>query len=901
MKRKISLVLAAALVTGSLPLSVQAATFRDLQETPWAASAITSAVDKKLLSGYADGTFRGNRNVTKTECMTMLYNVVVNANFLQKMQTDNISVLYGAIEAAHIPDWASTPVLYGLGTGILELPDVMRFYENGSAKEATREEVAIMFGKALESKYDTLHQKSADFIDRLEISHKGMPYVNLLARLGIVSGDQHKRFQPKKPITRAEMAVMVNKTYALLADEQANQGEITEIVNHNGDYYDLTIHMDNGETLKFAAMNDNTGIYNKDGSREISLSQFAKGDRVSLVYEGGYLKSIYLLSQESSPQSRFDVTGYTISLKDRQLTLANENTGETQKYTIDSNVICYLDGKKTTYAKLEELTEENYNQYIYTGLMLDSETVKEGRENVQKTKVKEVYMTVSDTYTSNGQVESVTENKVTFKEKEGLRKTVYYQNNCAFYLGEEKENIANIIKIADTETLYVKVYMDKAQKATKVVFSADSFTQEKKEKTKMGTLIEFSDRRMSVLFGGEKITYSFKSDHPLDNIFFYTWDSDSREWVESSFKQAEKVYDNTNDDVYCRVHFNDGGKLSAVYVSENRSVFKESSGAEETRKGTVVSIEDGILKFKASSQPYKMLNQYNVKKKIKIDGTEKEIIRNELNILGAVTSSSVVLQKMANSPDTILYAEIVADEDHVVQRVKEAYLTYAKGKLVEYDAGSDPHMIIETSDGAQIDLKVMRNPATGSNDYTWEDIATTNYIGEVLELGFNSNGEVSKITAVNGTPLGSGKRVEGMAAGATGGLKLEGDNNVYDWTSSVTIRSKSFDYEHLYTLKDLINDPDVRLHIHANLSDTDRVEVVNATVKSAKGKLDEYSHSKHTIRFITNAGNTFTLNTIPSPINNASKGDLEKLTEEWQGKNVSLEFNSDGLVTTINP
>ena len=894
MKRKISLALATVLAAGSIPFSVQAAAFRDLQETPWAIPAITEAVEKNLISGYKDQTFRGKQNVTKAECMTMLYNVLTSANFFKKMENGNIGGFYGVMDAAHIPEWARTGVLYGLSTGILGVSDAMGFYEDGKAKEATREDVAIMFGRALEDKYDIMQRADMPFTDSWEISDVGMPYVKLLSRLGIVSGDEFKRFRPKKPITRAEMAVMINKTYDLLADKTANQGKITEIVNHNGDFYDLTILMDNGETLKFTAMNDRTKIFNQDGSREISLSRFSKGDRVSLVYDNTLLQSIYLLSEEASEQSRYDVTGYAVSLQDKVLHLTNENTGQDQKYILNSDTIYYLDGKKTNYLEMQKLVEEHYNAYIYTGLMLDSEIEKEGRENVQKTRVREVYMTVADTFTTNGQLKSVTDQRVTFTDPSYVTKTVYYQKDCVFYLGDEKADIADIKKLSDTETLYVKVYMDTAEKATKVLFSADSFENKVQQKQNTFEIVEFSNRRITLLSGGEKTTYSFGSDNPLENISFYIWDDSSRKWLDSSFKEAEKVYDNSADDVYCRIQLNRGGKLSAIYVSEKRNAWKENAGDNETRKGTVASIQDGIMKFKASSQPYKMLNAYNV---VDRDGNKK----NELNILSAITSSSVVLKKMANSPDVTLYAEIVADQDHVVQSVKEAYLTYAKGKLVEYEpTGNDRHITIETSDGAELKLQVVSQPATGSADYTWEDVATTNFIGETVELGFNSNGQVSKITAVAGLPLGPGKRVEGMAVGAKHGLKLEGDSKVYDWTSDVHIRSKSFDYELLYSLKDMIEDPSVRLYIHAKLSDTERVESVNVTVKAAKGKLDEYKHKDHTIRIITEAGNTFTFHTVPSPANRVSKDDLEKLTETWQGKDITLEFNADGLVSAIS-
>jgi len=49
-----------------------------------------------------------------------------------------------------------------------------------------------------------------------------------LKRLGIVSGDNNA-FKPKEPINRAEMAVMLNKTYEVLTQGIGSTGEITQV------------------------------------------------------------------------------------------------------------------------------------------------------------------------------------------------------------------------------------------------------------------------------------------------------------------------------------------------------------------------------------------------------------------------------------------------------------------------------------------------------------------------------------------------------------------------------------------------------------------------------------------------------------------------------------------------
>ena len=76
MKRKMAMALAAVLVAGSLPVTASAATFTDINEVSWASSTIQAVSDKGLINGYEDGTFRAKNNVTYSEAMVMIYNLM---------------------------------------------------------------------------------------------------------------------------------------------------------------------------------------------------------------------------------------------------------------------------------------------------------------------------------------------------------------------------------------------------------------------------------------------------------------------------------------------------------------------------------------------------------------------------------------------------------------------------------------------------------------------------------------------------------------------------------------------------------------------------------------------------------------------------------------------------------
>ncbi|MBM6829157.1 S-layer homology domain-containing protein [Anaerotignum lactatifermentans] len=902
MKRKLSLALAVILAAGTMPATAMAATFKDINELPWASSSITAAADRNLISGYEDGTFRAKNNVTYTECMVMLYNVLSKTNSLQTMDTSAMAGYYSTFSSMGIPTWAQASVIYGLSTNVLYLSDLTKFYDDGVARAATREDVAIFFGRALETKYDLLKTPTVIYNDQWKISDTGASYIDLLSRLGIFSGDDNKNFNPDAPITRGEMAVVMNKTYELLdGNNTGNQGEITKLVNNSGDYYELTIQMDNGEERKFIAMNDRTKVYNKDGSAEISLSRFSKGDRVSIVYTETSLDAIYLLDEEANSQTKYDITGYIMRLENSLLRLENENTGERQDYTVGGSCIYYLDGKKVSRSEFTSAVENNSDKYLYAGLMISTKTVKHEKVgNVEETTVDEIYLTISDTYTAYGEVTTIGDSYVSFQSEGGASRTFNFANNCQFYLGEEKSTIKELKEFAETGTIYVKITADLDEKVTKVVLSEDTFNENLKQTGTTYRLEGLSEKRMTVTSGGKTTEYTFGSSNPLENITFYTWDSDNKDWNDVKFASAQDYYEDKcydaekkkDETVYCRIYFNSGGKINEIYISDKSSAWTDSDMDTTERKGTVASLINGVLKFKTSSTEYTMLSRYNVENS---DGS----VENELNITSAITSSLTVFEKMANSPDVTLYAEIKADADKKVTEVKEAYLTYAKGTIVEYEPDKsmdERYITIETSDGAQLKLHVVARPKTGSDDYTYEDIASTGYVGSTVELEFNNSGYVSKITVDESTVQGAGKRISGVAVSADNGLKLKGDDTVYDWMSSVIITSSSFDSDQLYRLKEMIEDKDVDVYIKAKLTEKSRVEEVEVTIQGAEGILKEYDDSDHTVRIQTADGNTFTFNVLRKPTCDISGVTLEDLDEDWNGKEIKLVFDDDGYV-----
>ena len=887
MKRKMAMALAAVLVAGSLPVTASAATFTDINEVSWASSTIQAVSDKGLINGYEDGTFRAKNNVTYSEAMVMVYNLMSKTGNLKASATNTLSIYQSVLNTYKIPTWSQSTVAYGLSAQILMAADLPKFTTNGVSNPATRQDVAVMFGRALSEKYDIYAGTGVNYNDVWRISDEAMPYVDLLTRLGIVTGDDSGNFNPTANITRAEMAVMMNKTYDLLSNELANTGEITEIVNHDGDYYDVDVKMDNGERNRLTLSDDNISVYNKDGSRELPISSLSKGDKISLVFDGLVITKIYLLDEEASAQEKYDAVGYIYSLKDGYLNLESENTGETTKYKINTNCTYYLDGKKTTESAIKDVIDDNSDRYVYAGLYTETKNEKVDGERQDVLYANAVYVTVKDEYTQTGEVTDFTSTTVSYKASgSNARKSADFASDCEFYIGDKKSSAKNLEEMAESGTVYVKVTVNSKGKATKVVMTEDKFTDNTASSTY--TVKGFNKDRIIVSRGGTSTTYEFGS---TSDITYYIWEKGATKWSEVSFRGAESFYDEDDledgqkpyNTMYARMNFDKSGKITAIYMVKDGDRENAFGEAEETeRKGTVEYIKDGKLKFKTSSTEYTLQSKYD---------------EDSLEIGGAPTSSLTVLTRMANCDDVTLYAEIKADGNNKITDI-EARLTAAEGKMIEYngkdtsDSDKKNTLTLETPDGSQFKLKTVSNPKTDSDDYDAEDLQTTGYRGSSVKLEFNNDGEISKIIVTDSKYNSGTKRVKGTAS--VDGSKIKIDGKSYSWDSKTYITSSSFTYSTKDMFERMLQDKDIEVYVEATISDSNKVERINARVESAEGEFVEYDSGSVVIETDSRkwSFNTVSKNTL---LKNCGLDD-EKDFEKKEGKNVTLEFNSDGLV-----
>lgn len=159
----------------------------------WAAAHINKMVEIGAISGYADGTFKPNNNITRAEFATALVKAL------------GLEVKSGKVFADTENHWAKDYISTAYANGILSGYDETTF---GTNDFITREQMAVMVVKAASLENTTVQNKFAD--DR-DISSWAKEAVNTAGNNGIINGYPDNTFKPQNNATRAEAVTAIVK------------------------------------------------------------------------------------------------------------------------------------------------------------------------------------------------------------------------------------------------------------------------------------------------------------------------------------------------------------------------------------------------------------------------------------------------------------------------------------------------------------------------------------------------------------------------------------------------------------------------------------------------------------------------------------------------------------------
>ena len=597
MKKSILAVAAAAAMAissvGTVP-AYAASVFADINNLPWsgAATYIEEAYNQGLMAGYNENGklyCKAKNNVTYNEAVQLMYSIMSKYKGTT-VSSSVVSKWTNTMAANNIPSWAYNAVAYALENSILSKNDLRIFMANASTQNnARREDVAVIFGKALATVYSLSSNPTISYGDSSSVSTTSVPYLELLNRLNIMVGDSNNKFNPKAAINRAEMAVLVSKTYNTLkgnGSSTTNPGQTGQVVQYSGTIksktstaggYSISVSgKTNGVSITYTfTTNSATSVIS--GSSTTTVDKLKTGDSIVAVCNGSVASTILLMASGSSTTAAETKSGTISGMTSSTISI--------KKVTID--------GSNSTYASLKNKFNGGNDYTVKLSLNSNGEVIQIVAESGKS---------------SGNEVKSITSRKLTLTngksygyvdDDELVVKLV--SGTSTKPLDDIDDLIEKFDDMKSSEKMTVALTLDKHDDIEKIVATISS-----KSSSSSGKTISSVDRdKAYIKIGSDK--YHFPDDD--DDVKTMEFDGDTYERIDKFLKALENALDDDetlkaditmdDDDEYIyKITVTIGSSSSDVSgtlksIDTDERTIKIGSKTYDYTKSTDFSITDG--------------------------------------------------------------------------------------------------------------------------------------------------------------------------------------------------------------------------------------------------------------------------------------------------------------------
>lgn len=564
-KQILTLATTASLLMGSISVPAYAATtFVDINTVTWSGFKpfLNQAAELGLMSGYEENGKRyckPRNNVTYCEAVQLMYSIM-KAYTKQDVNDATVTKWKPVISAYNIPTWAYKATAYGLENSILTTAELNKL--QGGTKAANREDVGVIFGKAMDTVkgYDVKSGATLGYADKDAISATAVPYLELLYRVNLMVGDSDNKFNPKKNITRAEMAVLSVKSYNKLVENKGTEtnrktatGTVTDCKTmQNGDIF-LTMTASGSSLSLFGVKGKVTAKYN---GQTIALSDIKTGDTVKVTCEGQYMSSITVTYSKNGIKQTTEKKYELKDITDSKITVKDGSTEK--KFYLDDDVEIRLDGKKSTVSKLSRALEDT--SYDVT-LTLDKD------EYVLK-----VVAVVNANNPTDGTVTDVEDDEITIKS--GKKEYTYtLASDVEVTYNGNTMKFSKFQRNYDDSNFVVSLKLDKNNRVSEIKITS-------MEDDYNGTLTFLNSKRIEFTAGSKTYQYNLSDDVTVRIDGKKSSVSALRESYRDGKAYTVSVDTNRDDEVtellaVSKFSSNNKGKLSKISKRELTIVAKE--------------------------------------------------------------------------------------------------------------------------------------------------------------------------------------------------------------------------------------------------------------------------------------------------------------------------------------
>lgn len=284
-------------------------------DVSWSAKSIASLASKQVFQGYEDGTFRPRDTIKRIEAITAavrLLGLKDKAESAAEMATqlnfkdaDKIVKQYA---------WAVGYVAVAAENDLFAETDTSIQPE----KAASRLWATTLLVKALKLDADAKAKINTKltFKDADEIPAGSIGYVAVALEKGLITGFENNTFRPNAPVTRAQLAALLDRTNDQMVGNGAVKGSVTAAVYNN------TLTIKSGNVTQNVYLDPNVFVYR--GGVKVAASALLIDDQVKIhLYNGVAVFVEVVTAVTPTPQTQdFTVNG----------------TSQTSIYAVASNV-----------------------------------------------------------------------------------------------------------------------------------------------------------------------------------------------------------------------------------------------------------------------------------------------------------------------------------------------------------------------------------------------------------------------------------------------------------------------------------------------------------------------------------------------------------------------------------
>ena len=364
MKKLNKIILFTVVLTTLFTMTANALAFNDIADH-WAKSYIERVEKNGLVTGYENGKFKPDNNVTVLESLIMMSRLYKIDEDIKEEIIDEYKPSLKTMKNISNYEWSLEPLSIAIELGIVTEQAVKDMFAKETIfLDAKREEVAVLLTKAmgLNEEAKSLKVYSIPFKDVDEITNSARPFIYLMYEKKIMLGDNEKKINPKAKITRAEIATLLDKAYDYIKDNDVIpdldeyeptttfDGIITEISSNKKEFY---IYVKNDKEVEsIVKINDDTEITINGRTREFSDLKEDMLVTCKISEEK--------LAVEIEADNTKDVVRGTIAsvayVSPASITIYDKDDDKIT-YKIGSDADIYHDGKATELKKLEKNDE----------------------------------------------------------------------------------------------------------------------------------------------------------------------------------------------------------------------------------------------------------------------------------------------------------------------------------------------------------------------------------------------------------------------------------------------------------------------------------------------------------------------------------------------------------------